>query len=252
METKKYPLIDTHVHIDELADVGGAIGRAQSVGIKAIIAVGADLVSDEKVLTIAQTLPGYLFPAIGFHPWQIKADRLEATFGAIEGEAQRCIALGEVGLDFKVEVEKTIQIRAFRRILELAANRDKPVIVHARGAWDEAVSMVSEAGLEKAVFHWYSGPMGVLTRIIEKGYSISATPALAYSPRHRKAIRRMPIEGLVLETDAPQEYRGIPSEPKDLSGLPLMVADLKGMDPADVAEKTTRNALEFFGLDVAI
>jgi TatD DNase family protein len=252
METKKYPLTDTHVHIDELADVGGAIGRAQSAGIKAIIAVGSDFVSNEKVLTIAQTIPGYLFPAIGFHPWQIKAGRLEATLGAIEGEAQRCVALGEVGLDFKVEVEKTIQIRAFRRILELAADGDKPVIIHARGAWAEALSMVSDAGLEKAVFHWYSGPMGVLTRIIEKGYAISATPALAYSPRHRKAIRRMPIEGLVLETDAPQEYRGIPSEPKDLSGLPLMVADLKGMDPANVAEITTRNAIDLFGLNLTL
>ena len=252
METKKYSLIDTHVHIDELADVGGAIERGQSVGIKAIIAVGSDLVSNEKVLTIAQTLPGYLFPAIGFHPWQIKADLLEATLGVIEGEAQRCIALGEVGLDFKVEVEKTIQIRAFRRILELAASRDKPVIVHARGAWDEALSMVSEAGLEKVVFHWYSGPMGVLTRIIEKGYLISATPALAYSPRHRKAIRRMPIEGLVLETDAPQAYRGVESEPNDLLTSLFMVAELKGMQPEEVAEKTTRNALEFFGLDVAV
>jgi len=252
METKKYSLIDTHVHIDELADVGGAIERGQSVGIKAIIAVGSDLVSNEKVLTIAQTLPGFLFPAIGFHPWQIKADLLEATLGVIEGEAQRCIALGEVGLDFKVEVEKTIQIRAFRRILELAASRDKPVIVHARGAWDEALSMVSEAGLEKVVFHWYSGPMGVLTRIIEKGYLISATPALAYSPRHRKAIRRMPIEGLVLETDAPQAYRGVESEPNDLLTSLFMVAELKGMQPEEVAEKTTRNALEFFGLDVAV
>ena len=68
MERKRYPIIDTHVHIDELADLEGVVRRAQSVGIKAIIAVGSDLVSNEKVLQIAQTFSGYLFPALGFHP----------------------------------------------------------------------------------------------------------------------------------------------------------------------------------------
>lgn len=249
MDAKKYSLIDTHVHIDELTDLEGAIRRAQSVGIKAIIGVGSDLVSNEKVLQIAQAFPGYVFPALGFHPWQIEAGKLDATLLAMDNEIERCVALGEVGLDFKVEVDKALQIRAFRSILELAATRDKPVIIHARGAWEEALSMVVEAGVEKAVFHWYSGPMGVLRRIIERGYSISATPALAYSPRHRKAIRRMPIEGLLLETDAPQAYRGVESEPKDLLTFLFMVADLKDMEPEEVAQKTAQNAVELFGLE---
>ena len=89
METKKYPLIDTHVHIDELTDLEGAIRRAQSVGIGAIIGVGSDLASNEKVLQIAQTFPGYLFPALGFHPWQIKAHQVEVTLDAMEREVDR-------------------------------------------------------------------------------------------------------------------------------------------------------------------
>lgn len=252
MEGKRYPIIDTHVHIDELADLEGSVRRAQSVGIKAIIGVGSGLVSNEKVLHIAQSFPGYLFPAFGFHPWEIKAGQLGVILGTMDNEVEHCVALGEVGLDFKVEIEKELQIQAFRSILELAAFRDRPVIVHARAAWEEAFSMVCEAGLKKAVFHWYSGPMGVLTQIIEAGYSISATPALLYSPRHRKAIRRMPIEGLLLETDAPQVYRGVESEPKDLLTSLFMVADLKGMGPAEVAQKTTQNALDLFGLDLTI
>lgn len=252
MGVKKYSLIDTHVHIDELTDLEGAIRRAQSAGVKAIIGVGSDLVSNQTVLQIAQDFPGYLFPALGFHPWQIEAGRLEATLDALDREVGRCVALGEVGLDFKAETDKTLQIRAFQRIIELAASRNRPVIVHARGAWEEALSMVGEAGLEMAVFHWYSGPMSVLTRIIEKGYSISATPALAYSSRHRRAIRRMPIEGLLLETDAPQAYRGVASEPKDLLTSVFMVADLKGMEPEEVARKTTQNALELFGLNLGM
>jgi TatD DNase family protein len=168
------------------------------VGIKAIIAVGSDLVSNERVLHIAQTFPGYLFPALGFHPWQIKAGQTEATLGAMDSETDRFVAFGEVGLDFKVEADRELQIRVFRNVLERGARLNRPVIIHARAAWQEAFSMVCEAGLKKAVFHWYSGPMGVLTGIIENGYSISATPALVYSPRHREAIKRMPMEGVLL------------------------------------------------------
>jgi TatD DNase family protein len=243
MEMKNYSLIDTHVHIDEVTDLEGVIRRAQSAGVKAIIGVGSDLVSNQTVLQIAQAFPGYPFPALGFHPWQIEAGKLETTLDALDRE---------VGLDSKVETDKTLQIRAFQRILELAASRNRPVIVHARGAWEEALSMVGEAGLEMAVFHWYRCSMSVLTRIIEKGYSISATPALAYSSRHRRAIRRMPIEGLVLETGAPQAYRGVASEPKDLLTSVFMVADLKGMEPEEVARKTTQNALELFGLNLGM
>lgn len=252
MGVKKYSLIDTHVHIDELTDLEGAIRRAQSAGVKAIIGVGSDFVSNQTVLQIAQDFPGYLFPALGFHPRQIEAGKLEATLDALDREVGRCVALGEVGLDSKVETDKTLQIPAFQRILELAASRNRPVIVHARGAWEEALSMVGEAGLEMAVFHWYRGSMSVLTRIIEKGYSISATPALAYSSRHRRAIRRMPIEGLLLETDASQACRGVASEPKDVLTSVFMVADLKGMEPEEVARKTTQNALELFGLNLGM
>lgn len=252
METKQYSLIDTHVHIDELRDLEGSVQRARSEGVRAIIGVGSDFVSNEKVLRIAQAFPDYIFSALGFHPWQIVAGQVHATLEEMDRVCEGCVAFGEVGLDFKVEADKELQIRIFRSILELAAYRDKPVIIHARAAWEKALSMACEVGLKKAVFHWYSGPMCVLNRIIEKGYSISATPALVYSPQHRKAIRRMPMEGLLLETDAPQAYRGIESEPKDLLASLFAVADLKGMEPEEVAHWTTQNARELFELNLAV
>jgi Tat protein secretion system quality control protein TatD with DNase activity len=101
MKAKQYPLIDTHVHIDELADLEGSVRRAQSVGIKAVIAVGSDLSSNEKILQIAQTFPGFLFPALGLHPWQIKAGRLEATLDAIDSEPERCVSLWGSGVGFQ-------------------------------------------------------------------------------------------------------------------------------------------------------
>jgi Tat protein secretion system quality control protein TatD with DNase activity len=73
MGAKRYSFIDSHVHSDELVDLEGAIRRTQSAGIKAIIAVGSDLISNDKVLKIAQTVFVYLFPSLGFHPWKIKS-----------------------------------------------------------------------------------------------------------------------------------------------------------------------------------
>lgn len=245
-----YSLIDTHVHVDELRDLEGSVQRARSNGVMAMIGVGSDFLSNERVLRLAQAFPGYLFPALGFHPWHMDAGQVEETLAQMDREVERSVAFGEVGLDFKVTVDKDLQVGVFREILERAAQLDRPVIIHARGAWEEAVSLVCDARLRKAVFHWYSGPMGVLNRIIDKRYSISATPALAHSPRHRKAIKRMPMEGLLIETDAPQEYRGVESEPKDLLISLFMVAELKSLGPEEVAQKTTENALGLFGLDL--
>jgi TatD DNase family protein len=153
LKAKQYSLIDSHVHIDELADLPGSVRRAQSVGIKAVIAVGSDLVSNEKVLQLAQTFPGFLFPALGLHPWQIKAGQIEANLDAIDSETERCVAFGEVGLDFKVGVNKELQIRVFRSILDRTDRLNRTVIIHARASWEEALSMVCEGSLKKAVFH---------------------------------------------------------------------------------------------------
>jgi TatD DNase family protein len=102
--------------------------------------------------------------------------------------------------------------------------------------------------VERAVFHWYSGPAGVLKEIFERGYFISATPAAAYSERHRRAIKMVPLDRLLLETDAPEVYQGNPSEPKDLFIALKAVSELKGQEPAEIADQTFLNAQNFFNL----
>jgi TatD DNase family protein len=102
--------------------------------------------------------------------------------------------------------------------------------------------------LEKAIFHWYSGPLDVLQRVFEQGYFISATPAAAYSERHRAAIQAAPLSQLVLETDAPEVYRGVPSEPRDLRKALQSAGEVKGMEAEELARHTYRNAIDFFQL----
>jgi TatD DNase family protein len=108
--------------------------------------------------------------------------------------------------------------------------------------------MVKDAGIEKGVFHWYSGPLEILEKIIDHGYYVSATPALAYSPPHQAAMRTAPLDRILVETDSPVEYQGRISEPADLVITLEELSRLKGMDQGEVRKITTANANRFFGI----
>ena len=111
--------------------------------------------------------------------------------------------------------------------------------------------MVKEAGIKKAVFHWFTGFSSVLRDIIEAGYFISATPATEYHGEHRRAIKETPLEKLLLETDCPVTYgreTRYRSEPADILRSLRAVAAIKGIDEISVAEQTTHNATHFFDL----
>lgn len=108
--------------------------------------------------------------------------------------------------------------------------------------------MVRDAGIQKAIFHWYTGSLEILEKIIDDGYYVSATPALAYSPPHQAAIKAAPIERILVETDSPVEYQGKVSEPADLTVTLGELANLKGMEREEVQQVTTSNAKQFFSI----
>jgi TatD DNase family protein len=239
-------LIDTHAHLDEVKDLEGALDRAREAGIRAIIAVGSDFPSNEKILCLADRFPGFVFPALGLHPWKLDGADVEANFGLMEKELPGCVAVGEVGLDFAIQTPREKQEEVFQRILTLAVRQKKPLLVHARRAWGEALGMLQSAKVEKAVFHWYSGPLNTLSAISAGGYFISATPAAAYSDRHRQAIRECPLGRLLLETDCPEAYRGKASEPKDILTALRSASEIKGRPAGEVADQAYRNSVGFF------
>ncbi len=241
-------LIDTHVHLNEIEGVRQAIESAKSVGIHRIVAVGMDQPSNEETLELARKYPDAVVPAVGYHPWKIRTEEIEPTLAFIEENLSGCIALGEVGLDYKVKVKKPIQKDVFFRLLRLAETHEKPVIVHSRFSYERTHRMVVEAGIEKAVFHWFSGPLEILDRILSDGYYVSATPALAYSKHHQSCIAHAPLNRILIETDAPQEYQGIPSVPSDLVKTLELLSRLKNAPIDQTARITTENAKKFYGI----
>ncbi|MBC7218593.1 MAG: TatD family hydrolase [Hadesarchaea archaeon] len=242
-------LVDCHAHLEEVPELDLEIGRARANGVEAIIAVGSDKKSNEAVLRISENYPNYIYPALGLHPWNLR-DQIDEEIQFIEKNIERCIALGEVGLDFKYQTPKDLQIKAFARILDLSQRYDKPIIVHSRWAWREAFEMVQGAGIKRAVFHWYSGPLDVLREILAHEYYLSATPAAEFSEAHRMAIKEAPLERLLLETDSPVKYRGVASTPSHVLKTLKAVAKLKGVAETEVAEITTKNAGKVFGIKI--
>jgi TatD DNase family protein len=247
----KPALIDSHAHLDEVSNLSKALERARNIGIVAIIAVGSDIESNRRSLELAEAYKGYVFSALGMHPWELEYQRngWEEFILKHIGES---VALGEVGLDYSIPLEKELQLQVFSRLAEIAKRYDKPLIIHARAAWRDALEVVKGLEVKKAVFHWYSGPMKVLKEILELGFSISATPALEYSQGHRRAVKHTPLDRLLLETDSPVRYRGVESEPADLEKVVSAVAKIKGLSPLAVASSTTENAIRLLRLKLRL
>ncbi len=253
-----YRLIDTHAHLDEIKDPALAVAAAREAGVIAIVAVGSDIPSNQKALKLAGDYPGFVYPALGWHPWYIREADLAASLDFIASHIEKAVAVGEVGLDYHKRVragaDKDLQQRALREVLKIAKEHGKPALIHSRYAWRDALEVVAGAGLVKAVFHWYTGTSGVLRDIIARGYYISVTPAVEYHEEHRRAVKETPLERLLLETDAPVVYaRGRPGEftagPADVVRSLKGAAILKGISEQELAQITTGNAKRLFGIE---
>ena len=239
-------MIDGHAHLNEIEEIDQAVERAKAVGIKGILAVGMDIDSNRDTLSLARRFHCFVHPAIGYHPWSITLEGIDENLLFIEDAIRSCVAMGEVGLDYGARVKKKVQQEVFEKLLYIARKHDKPVIIHSRYSHHRTYSMAREAGIERAVFHWYSGPEDVLKELLGSGYFISATPALAYSPPHQEAMRIAPLEQILVETDSPVVYHGKRAEPADLVITLRELARIKNIPPEELARITTDNAESFY------
>jgi TatD DNase family protein len=239
-------MIDGHAHLNEIQEIDEAIERARKAGIYGIVAVGMDVDSNRDTLRLSKRFPDFVHPAIGYHPWSITLENVEENLSFIEAHIKLCVAMGEIGLDYGAKAKKKLQQQVFQKLLDIAKKFDKPVIIHSRYSHIRTYSMTKETGIERAVFHWYSGPVDVLENILENGYFISATPALVYSPPHQEAMKVAPIERILIETDCPVEYQGKRSEPADLVITLRELSRIKNLPPDEVARVTASNTESFY------
>ncbi len=253
-----YKLIDTHVHLDELENLELVFDEAKEVGVIAIVAVGSDYESNVRVLELAEKYHSFVYPALGLHPCQLtklSPSEVENTIQFIEHNLKTAVAIGEIGLDYHKrlikDVPKELQKKVLGRLLAVARQYDKPVIIHSRYAWKDAFLLAREENIDKAVFHWFTGFSSVLDSIISTGYFISATPAAVYHEEHQRAVKAVPLDHLLLETDSPVTYgreERYSAKPADVVSSLRAAAQLQGVNQSTIAEETTRNAIALFSL----
>ncbi len=237
-----------------MEDREGVVRRAMDIGIEAIVSVGANLETSVATIEWAEDYPRYIYPAIGIHPTEWANDDIPTTIKYIEGKIADVVAVGEIGLDYwNAGARKDRGVREKQRqiyvdLLKMAKEHCRPVSIHGRGSWRDALDLALLHGPDQAVFHWYSGPLDILAEILDHGYYISATPSAEYSRDHRAALASAPLERIMIETDSPVylRNRGKPSEPADITITVNALARLKDTTEEDIASVTARNAKLFF------
>ncbi|MFW6056326.1 MAG: TatD family hydrolase [Chloroflexota bacterium] len=260
--TGALPVFDTHVHLDQLVDPSAAVTEARAQGVVGMIAVGTDREANSRILELCQCWPGIVFPALGLHPGDIgepERERLDSALRFIDENIDAACAVGEVGLDYHkrtvAAVSTNVQKDIFRKVLEIARVHDKAVLVHSRYAWTDALNLVLESGVTRAVFHWFTGFSSALKGIMEADFYISATPAVEYHEEHRRAVKAVHLDRLLLETDTPVWYGRsdrYQARPVDVVRSLKGVAQLRGESIATVAQTTTMAASRLLRIDVRI
>jgi TatD DNase family protein len=253
-------LIDTHAHLDEIENLDDVLSTAKASGVEAIIAVGTKAESNEKVMNISRSYPSFVYPAFGLHPWELgdmESPQVDATLEQIEQNIEHIAAIGEVGLDYDKRVikraSKEFQKDILKLLLEISAQHNKPVSIHSRYSWKDCLNMVESAGIKKVVFHWFTGFSSVLREIVNAGYLISCTPAVEYHEEHRRAIKEISPDKLMLETDSPVTYgreTKFRAQPADVVRSLKAAAVLKDVSEEQLARQTTENAIQFFNIKI--
>lgn len=253
------PLFDTHAHYNDDAfdqDREELLDALPAAGVGAVVIPGVDAASSRSALALAETRP-WLFAAAGIHPEDC-AGCTAADFSAIRDlcREKKVVAIGEIGLDYywAENPPKEFQQMVFRRQLELALELELPVIVHDREAHQDSLAIVREFPGVRGVFHCYSGSVEDAKTLVKLGWSLSFTGVVTFK-NARKALEvaaALPADRIMLETDspymAPEPNRGKRNDSRNLVYIRDKIAQLRGVSPEELEEQTSRNALNFFGI----
>jgi TatD DNase family protein len=251
-------LVDSHCHLDAAefdADRDAVIARARAAGVERQVVPAVDAAGWPKLRSVCAAHAG-LHPAYGLHPMYLASHRDEHLADLRDWLArERPVAVGECGLDHFVEgLDPMRQQAIFDAQLRLAREFDLPVIVHARRAVDAVIKAIRDSGAPRGVVHSFSGSEEQARQLWQLGFLVGLGGPVTYerANRLRRLAATMPIEFLLLETDAPDQpdagIRGQRNEPARLASVLDTIAALRGEDPASVAEATRRNAERLFGL----
>ncbi len=252
-------MVDVHCHLDSQAfaqDLPGVVRRAVQRGVKLLVTVGVNLESARRSLEIAEEFPE-VYVALGVHPHYAKeAD--EETYRHLEELTHhpKVRAIGETGLDlFRNLSPPEVQEEAFRRQISLAKERGLPMVIHCREASSEVLRILEEEGTPEAggMIHCFSGDWTLARAFLDRGFHLSFSGVITYPgvEELREVLRKVPLDRLLSETDAPflapGPHRGKRNEPAFVEETVKAMASIKGENLEEMERVTEDNASALFG-----
>ncbi len=256
--------VDAHIHLSDpeySSKIPQIIQDAKQSNVAALISNSMDFESCQRNLKLAEENKGFVYAALGIHPWnvtELTQKELEETRNFIlqhGAECEKVVAIGEVGLDpqyAKRRETKDKQIEVFKEMLSLAEKLSLPVIIHSRWSAPKILPLLTSYRLEGVLFHWYSSPVELIPQIIEEGYYISEGPSAVFSERTREVVEHVPITNLLTETDGPVPYygpfEGKTTTPAFIPQVVKAVAEIKGVKEESLTEQILKNFTELFGI----
>ena len=265
-EALPVPTVDAHAHIEIVTNeapdseaVRKVLDDAKSVNVDRIVQVGYSAEQSQWCVDMANAFPGRVLAAVALHPNEapVVAD-LEADWAIIEKLAQepRVRAIGETGLDYfrtPPELRKRQQ-DSFKWHIDLAKRTNKALVIHDRDSHEDVLSLLLEVGApEKTVFHCFSGDVEMAKICIDRGYILSFAGTMTFknAPALREAVKLVPHDQLLVETDspflAPMPHRGALNTPAQIANIVRAIAAERNEDVAELATALSDNAERIFG-----
>ncbi len=253
-------IADTHTHLylkDFDGDRDETIHRAIETGVEYMLLPNIDSGTIGPMLDLCRKYPSNIFPMIGLHPTDVKENYIK-ELGKVEAllEKEQFYAIGETGMDLywdKTFAEE--QKVSLKTQIELAKKYNLPIVLHSRNSFDEIFEIIDDTIDEQltGVFHCFSGTVDQAHRIINYGFKLGIGGVLTFrNSGLDKAIGDISMAHIILETDspflAPKPFRGKRNESAYISYVAEKLAEIKHLSIDEIAQQTTRNAIELFNL----
>jgi len=265
-EALPVPTVDAHAHLEivtnaapDSEEVRKVLDDARDAGVDRVVQVGYSAEQSQWCVEAAEHWKGRVLAAVALHPNEAPVvEDLEHDWSIIAklAEHPRVRAIGETGLDYfrtPPELRKRQQ-ESFKWHIELAKKHKKALVIHDRDSHDDVLSVLLEVGApEKTIFHCFSGDLAMAKICVERGYILSFAGTLTFknAPQLREAVKIVPAEQLLVETDspflAPTPHRGALNTPAQIANIVRAMADERNVSDAELATTLSNNAERIFG-----
>lgn len=247
-------MIDTHCHISlsDYDNIDELILKIKSSGVNKIIVNGCDLASNIEVLSLIKKYD-IVYGALGLHPTELSSDNdMCIDFISSHCNDDKIVAIGEIGLDYHYDdYDKNMQIKYFRKQLEIANKFNLPVIVHTRDSIQDSYDILSEYNLSGSI-HCFGGSLEMAREFIKLGYFLGVGGVVTYKNAKNiiNVLDNISLDSILLETDAPylspEPYRGQKNDSSNILVIANKIAEIKGVNIEEVVKITSRNAASLF------